>query len=113
MVSGILLAVLFSALPVGFAWVSTPLIELLRTLAFESFVLTLQISAPVVFGLMLAGLAMGIGILVHAGLIVADRLGTTADTPEGRGAAARRIASCSGFGQASNCARQMKIGREI
>ncbi len=42
--------------------------------------------------LTLAGLAMGIGILVQNGLIVAERLGTTADTREGRAGAARRIA---------------------
>lgn len=42
--------------------------------------------------LTLAGLAMGIGILVQNGLVVAERLGTTADTPEGRADAARRIA---------------------
>ncbi len=42
--------------------------------------------------LTLAGLAMGIGILVQNGLVVAERLGTTADTPDGRAAAARRIA---------------------
>ncbi len=42
--------------------------------------------------LTLAGLAMGIGILVQNGLVVAERLGTTADTPEGRAGAARRIA---------------------
>ncbi|MCC6319672.1 MAG: efflux RND transporter permease subunit [Gemmatimonadaceae bacterium] len=42
--------------------------------------------------LTLAGLAMGIGILVQNGLIVAERLGTTPDTEEGRANAARRIA---------------------
>lgn len=42
--------------------------------------------------LTLAGLAMGIGILVQNGLVVAERLGTTRDTPEGRAEAARRIA---------------------
>ena len=42
--------------------------------------------------LTLAGLAMGIGILVQNGLVVAERLGTMPDTPEGRATAARRIA---------------------
>jgi multidrug efflux pump subunit AcrB len=42
--------------------------------------------------LTLAGLAMGIGILVQNGLVVADRLGTMPDTPVGRAEAARRIA---------------------
>ncbi|MGQ0539760.1 MAG: efflux RND transporter permease subunit, partial [Gemmatimonadaceae bacterium] len=41
--------------------------------------------------LTLAGLAMGIGILVQNGLVVAERLGTTPDTPEGRALAGRRI----------------------
>lgn len=42
--------------------------------------------------LTLAGLAMGIGILVQNGLIVAERLGSSPDTTEGRASAARRIA---------------------
>jgi HAE1 family hydrophobic/amphiphilic exporter-1 len=41
--------------------------------------------------LTLAGLAMGIGILVQNGLVVAERLGTTADTPAGRAETGRRI----------------------
>ncbi|MBL8960763.1 MAG: efflux RND transporter permease subunit, partial [Gemmatimonadetes bacterium] len=41
--------------------------------------------------LTLAGLAMGIGILVQNGLVVAERLGSAPDTPDGRAAAARRI----------------------
>jgi multidrug efflux pump subunit AcrB len=41
--------------------------------------------------LTLAGLGMGIGILVHNGVIVVSRLGTEPDTPEGRATAARRI----------------------
>ncbi len=41
--------------------------------------------------LTLAGLAMGIGILVQNGLVVAERLGTTPDTPAGRAEAGRRI----------------------
>ena len=41
--------------------------------------------------LTLAGLGMGIGILVHNGVIVVSRLGTQPDTPEGRATAARRI----------------------
>jgi HAE1 family hydrophobic/amphiphilic exporter-1 len=42
--------------------------------------------------LTLAGLAMGIGILVDNGLVVVERLGTVADTPESRAQAAKRIA---------------------
>ncbi|HJU75970.1 MAG TPA: efflux RND transporter permease subunit, partial [Gemmatimonadaceae bacterium] len=41
--------------------------------------------------LTLAGLAMGIGILVQNGLVVADRLGTAPDTPQGRAETGRRI----------------------
>jgi multidrug efflux pump subunit AcrB len=41
--------------------------------------------------LTLAGLAMGIGILVQNGLVVAERLGSAPDTPDGRAGAARRI----------------------
>ena len=41
--------------------------------------------------LTLAGLGMGIGILVHNGVIVVSRLGTQPDTPDGRATAARRI----------------------
>lgn len=41
--------------------------------------------------LTLAGLGMGIGILVHNGVIVVSRLGTQPDTPEGRATAASRI----------------------
>ena len=41
--------------------------------------------------LTLAGLGMGIGILVQNGLVVVDRLRTTPDTPDGRAEAGRRI----------------------
>jgi len=41
--------------------------------------------------LTLAGLGMGIGILVQDGLVVVNRLRTVPDTPDGRAAAARRI----------------------
>jgi hydrophobic/amphiphilic exporter-1 (mainly G- bacteria), HAE1 family len=41
--------------------------------------------------LTLAGLGMGIGILVHNGVIVVSRLGTQPDTADGRATAARRI----------------------
>ena len=41
--------------------------------------------------LTLAGLGMGIGILVHNGVIVVSRLATQPDTPDGRATAARRI----------------------
>lgn len=42
--------------------------------------------------LTLAGLAMGIGILVQDGVVVTERLGTVPDTREARAAAAARIA---------------------
>lgn len=42
--------------------------------------------------LTLAGLAMGIGILVQNGLVVVERLHTVADTADARAAAGRRIA---------------------
>ena len=42
--------------------------------------------------LTLAGLAMGIGILVQNGIVVAERLGTAPDTMEGRISVATRIA---------------------
>jgi HAE1 family hydrophobic/amphiphilic exporter-1 len=41
--------------------------------------------------LTLAGLAMGIGILVQNGLVVAERLGSAPDTPAGRAETGRRI----------------------
>ena len=41
--------------------------------------------------LTLAGLGMGIGILVQDGLVVVDRLRTVPDTPEARAEAGRRI----------------------
>ena len=41
--------------------------------------------------LTLAGLGMGVGILVQNGLVVADRLRTVPDTPAGRAEAGRRI----------------------
>jgi hydrophobic/amphiphilic exporter-1 (mainly G- bacteria), HAE1 family len=41
--------------------------------------------------LTLAGLGMGVGILVQDGLIVVNRLGSAPDTPDGRASAASRI----------------------
>ncbi|HET7603638.1 MAG TPA: efflux RND transporter permease subunit [Gemmatimonadales bacterium] len=41
--------------------------------------------------LTLAGLGMGVGILVQNGLVVVERLRTSEDTPEGRAEAGRRI----------------------
>ena len=41
--------------------------------------------------LTLAGLGMGVGILVQNSLVVVQRLGTEADTPDGRAMAARKI----------------------
>lgn len=49
----------FRAIPVGYAFVSAPAIELLKNLVHQSMALALQISAPVIATLSLVGLAMG------------------------------------------------------
>jgi flagellar biosynthetic protein FliR len=49
----------FQALPVGYAWVSSPGIELLSSLVHQSLVLAVQISAPVMATMAVVGLAMG------------------------------------------------------
>jgi flagellar biosynthetic protein FliR len=49
----------FQALPVGYAWVSSPAIELLSSLVFQSLVLAVQIAAPVMATMAVVGLAMG------------------------------------------------------
>jgi flagellar biosynthetic protein FliR len=49
----------FQALPVGYAWISSPAIELLSSLVHQSLVLAVQISAPVMATMAIVGLAMG------------------------------------------------------
>ena len=49
----------FQTLPVGYAWVSPPAIELLSDLVQQSLVLAVQISAPVMGMMAVVGLAMG------------------------------------------------------
>jgi flagellar biosynthetic protein FliR len=49
----------FQALPVGYAWVSTDLIELLNSLFQQSLALAVQVAAPVLATMALVGLAMG------------------------------------------------------
>lgn len=71
---------------------ATGLVMLSALLAIAGTALGLYVFEIPANMLTLAGLAMGVGILVQNGLIVAERLGTVRDTPEGRAAAARRIA---------------------
>ena len=73
-------------------WRATSLVMLSAAIAVAGTALGLFVLRIPANLLTLAGLAMGIGILVQNGLIVAERLGTTSDTAEGRAAAARRIA---------------------
>lgn len=49
----------FQTLPVGYAWISPPAIELLSGLVHQSLVLAVQISAPVMGMMAVIGLAMG------------------------------------------------------
>jgi flagellar biosynthetic protein FliR len=49
----------FQTLPVGYAWISPPAIELLSDLVHQSLVLAVQISAPVMGIMAVVGLAMG------------------------------------------------------
>src|SRR4029077_2754046 len=49
----------FQTLPVGYAWISPPAIELLSDLVHQSLVLAVQISAPVMGMMAVVGLAMG------------------------------------------------------
>jgi flagellar biosynthetic protein FliR len=49
----------FQALPVGYAWVAPPAIDLLSGLVQQSLVLAVQISAPVMATMAVVGLAMG------------------------------------------------------
>jgi len=49
----------FQALPVGYAWISPPALDLLSNLVHQSLVLAVQISAPVMGMMAIVGLAMG------------------------------------------------------
>ncbi|HLJ11963.1 MAG TPA: flagellar biosynthetic protein FliR [Planctomycetaceae bacterium] len=49
----------FQTLPVGYAWISPPAVELLSDLVRQSLVLAVQISAPVMGTMAVIGLAMG------------------------------------------------------
>lgn len=71
---------------------ATALVMLSAALAVAGTALGLFIFRIPANLLTLAGLAMGIGILVQNGLVVAERLGTQPDTADGRAEAARRIA---------------------
>lgn len=50
----------FRTLPVGYAWVSAPALDLIRDLVQQSLLLALQVSAPVLAAMAIVGLAMGI-----------------------------------------------------
>ncbi len=49
----------FQTMPVGYAWVSVDVIELLNNFVHQSLVLAVQISAPIMAMMALVGLAMG------------------------------------------------------
>lgn len=49
----------FQTMPVGYAWVSADLIELLSHFVHQSLVLAVQVSAPIMATMALVGLAMG------------------------------------------------------
>jgi len=49
----------FQAMPVGYAWISADLIELLSSFVHQSLALAVQVSAPVLATMALVGLAMG------------------------------------------------------
>jgi len=73
-------------------WRGTGLVMLSASVSVAGTALVLYILDVPANLLTLAGLAMGVGILVQDGLIVMDRLGTVPDTPEDRAKAARAIA---------------------
>lgn len=73
-------------------WRGTGLVMLSASVAVAGTALVLYIFDMPANLLTLAGLAMGVGILVQDGLIVMDRLGTVPDTPEDRARVARSIA---------------------
>ncbi len=73
-------------------WRGTGLVMLSASVSVAGTALVLYILDIPANLLTLAGLAMGVGILVQDGLIVMDRLGTVPDTPEDRARAARAIA---------------------
>lgn len=50
----------FQVFPVGYAYVSAPLIDLLRDLVHQSLVLAIHVSAPLILTMAVVGFAMGI-----------------------------------------------------
>jgi HAE1 family hydrophobic/amphiphilic exporter-1 len=86
---GLVLVVLLALLR---DWRGTGLVMLSASVSVAGTALVLYILDIPANLLTLAGLAMGVGILVQDGLIVMDRLGTVPDTPEDRARAARAIA---------------------
>mgnify|MGYP001194473554 FL=1 len=86
---GLVLVVLLALLR---DWRGTALVMLSASVSVAGTALLLYLLDIPANLLTLAGLAMGIGILVQDGLIVMDRLGTVADTPADRARAARAIA---------------------
>jgi len=73
-------------------WRGTGLVMLSASVSVAGTALVLYVLDIPANLLTLAGLAMGVGILVQDGLIVMDRLGTVPDTPADRARAARAIA---------------------
>ncbi len=73
-------------------WRGTGLVMLSASVSVAGTALLLYVLGIPANLLTLAGLAMGVGILVQDGLIVMDRLGTVPDTPDARARAARAIA---------------------
>ncbi|MEO7965077.1 MAG: efflux RND transporter permease subunit, partial [Gemmatimonadaceae bacterium] len=73
-------------------WRGTGLVMLSAAVSVAGTALVLYVFEIPANLLTLAGLAMGIGILVQDGLVVMERLGTVADTDDARAAASARIA---------------------
>ncbi len=86
---GLVLVVLLALLR---DWRGTGLVMLSASVSVAGTALLLYVFDVPANLLTLAGLAMGVGILVQDGLIVMDRLGTVPDTPDDRARVARAIA---------------------
>ena len=86
---GLVLVVLLALLR---DWRGTGLVMLSASVSVAGTALLLYVFNIPANLLTLAGLAMGVGILVQDGLIVMDRLGTVPDTPDDRARIARAIA---------------------
>ena len=72
-------------------WRAVALVMGSTAVAIAATALTLYVFHVPANLLTLAGLGMGVGILVQDALIVVNRLGTAVDSPDGRAAATRRI----------------------